>query len=94
MPSRRLSTRSLEEGTAIANAVYQDPKLCRAVLKEIILAGQAANLKRQPRGDIPFLKKRHADTDLKIKRHPVVHAYRKQIDELYREIHSGADLKL
>jgi len=31
---------------------------------------------------------------LKIKRHPVVQAYRKQIDELYREIRSGADPKL
>lgn len=33
-------------GIVITNVVYQDPKLRRAVLKEITLAGQAANLKR------------------------------------------------
>jgi len=33
-------------GTGITNAVYKDPKLRRAILKEITLAGQAANLKR------------------------------------------------
>ncbi|KAF8933539.1 hypothetical protein BGZ47_010826 [Haplosporangium gracile] len=84
----------LGRGTAITNAVYQDPKLRRAVLKEITLAAQAAGsttLLRcfgiqkavliEPK---PFtIGGGMLTPTLKIKRHPVVLVYRKQIDELY-----------
>ncbi|KAF9323713.1 hypothetical protein BGZ91_003412 [Linnemannia elongata] len=88
-------------GIAITNVVYQDPKLRRAVLKEITLAGQAANLKsfEIPKAVLiepnPFtIEGGMLTPTLKIKRHPVVQAYRKQIDELYREIRNGANPKL
>ncbi|KAF9149382.1 hypothetical protein BG015_008823 [Linnemannia schmuckeri] len=91
----------LGEGTAITNVIYQDPKLRRAVLKEIALAAQAASLKsfEIPKAVLiepkPFtIEGGMLTPTLKIKRHPVVEAYRKQIDELYREIRSGADPKL
>ncbi|KAG9067878.1 Long chain acyl-CoA synthetase 7 peroxisomal [Linnemannia hyalina] len=79
MPFLRLSTRFLEEGTAITNAVYQDTKLRRAVLKKITLAGQAANLKsfKIPKAVLiepkPFTVEGGMLTPtLKVKRHPVV----------------------
>ncbi|KAG0285696.1 hypothetical protein BGZ96_010111 [Linnemannia gamsii] len=91
----------VEEGTAITNTIYQDSKLRRAVLKEITLAAQAASLKsfEIPKAlliePVPFtIEGGMLTPTLKIKRHPVVQAYRKQIDELYREIRSRADSKL
>ncbi|KAG0275830.1 hypothetical protein BGZ95_008334 [Linnemannia exigua] len=87
--------------TVITSTVYRDPKLRRAVLKEMILAAQAAGLKsfEIPKAVLiepsPFtIEGGMLTPTLKIKRHPVVQAYRKQIDELYAEIRSGADPKL
>ncbi|KAF9541450.1 hypothetical protein EC957_003069 [Mortierella hygrophila] len=73
----------------------QDPKLRRAVLQELTLVAQAAGLKKFeiPRAVLiepnPFTIENDLLTPtFKIKRHPVVQAYRKQLDQLYREIQS------
>ncbi|KAF9904001.1 hypothetical protein EC991_003147 [Linnemannia zychae] len=87
--------------TVITQATYQDPKLRRAVLKEITNAAKSVNLKsfEIPRAVLiepsPFtIEGGMLTPTLKIKRHPVVQAYRKQIDDLYLEIRSGTDPKL
>ncbi|KAF9148752.1 hypothetical protein BG015_009496 [Linnemannia schmuckeri] len=79
----------------------QDPKLRHAMLHEVTLAAQAAGLKKFeiPKAVLIEPNPFTIESDLltptfKIKRHPVVQAYRKQLDQLYRETQSISDSKL
>ncbi|KAF9900814.1 hypothetical protein EC991_006873 [Linnemannia zychae] len=81
-------------------AACKDPKLRHAVLKEISIAAQSAGLKKFeiPKAVLIEPNPFTIESDLltptfKIKRHPVVQAYRNQLDELYRETNS-TDFKL
>ncbi|KAG0380933.1 hypothetical protein BGX24_002615 [Mortierella sp. AD032] len=87
--------------TVVTSTICLDPKLRLAVLKEITLAAKAASLKsfEIPKAVLielsPFtIEGGMLTPTLKIKRHPVVQAYRRQIDELYGEIRHGANHKL
>ncbi|KAF9117961.1 hypothetical protein BGW39_001629 [Mortierella sp. 14UC] len=82
-------------------AACRDSRLRRAVLNEVTIAAQSAGLKKFeiPKAVLidpnPFTIEGDLLTPtFKIKRHPVVQAYRKQLDELYRETYSAADSKL
>ncbi|KAG0369951.1 hypothetical protein BGX24_002225 [Mortierella sp. AD032] len=73
--------------TGTSNGAFRvackDPKLRRAVLNEVVIAAQSAGL----RNDM-------LTPTFKIKRHPIIQAYRKQLDELYRETESLEHSKL
>ncbi|KAF9929432.1 hypothetical protein FBU30_001570 [Linnemannia zychae] len=80
---------------------YQDPKLRRAVLMGIALAGQEAGLKSFEIPKAVFIEPNPFTVEggiltptLKIKRPVAVKTYRQQLDELYREIKTGVNSKL
>ncbi|GJJ78968.1 long-chain acyl-CoA synthetase [Entomortierella parvispora] len=79
----------------------RDPKVRRAVLRELTQAGVAAGMKsfEIPKAILiepePFtIEKEFLTPTLKLKRHPIVQAYRKQLEELYVETRAGVDSKL
>ncbi|KAK3827693.1 MAG: hypothetical protein J3Q66DRAFT_274964 [Benniella sp.] len=80
--------------------ICNDPKLRKAVLKELIRAGKDAGLKgfEVPKAIMIETEAFTVENDrmtptFKLKRHPVVKAYRDQLTALYNEIHQS-DSKL
>ncbi|KAG0050251.1 hypothetical protein BGZ83_004993 [Gryganskiella cystojenkinii] len=91
---------ALGDATAFQK-ICRDPKIRRAVLKDLTQAGVEAGLKsfEIPKAILiepePFtVEKEFLTPTLKIKRHPIIQAYRKQLDELYTETRAGGDSKL
>ncbi|KAF9584160.1 hypothetical protein BGW38_007375 [Lunasporangiospora selenospora] len=77
-------------------AICEDPKLRKAVVHELLRAGQSAGLRSFELPKAVYLETEAFTVEndkltptFKIKRHPVIQAYRKHLDALYHEINSS-----